>query len=59
MYDIAKRKSFENLENIWLKEIKANNGQDLPVYVVGNKMDLNERRGVPKAEAERWAVTTK
>ena len=53
MYDITKRKSFENLTN-WLNEIGRSGGENLPVYVVGNKMDLDDRRAVPKAEAERW-----
>ncbi len=54
MYDITKRKTFENLEQIWLKEARAHGGDSLPIYVVGTKMDLDERRGIPKAEAERW-----
>lgn len=57
MYDISKRKTFDNLEAVWLKEIKANGGENLPVYVVGNKMDLDERRGMPKNEAERWTTS--
>mmetsp|Transcript_20835 Transcript_20835/g.25528 ORF Transcript_20835/g.25528 Transcript_20835/m.25528 type:complete len:87 (-) Transcript_20835:128-388(-) len=54
MYDVARRKTFENLDQVWLKEIRTSGGDQLPVYVVGNKSDLDERRGVPKAEAERW-----
>ena len=57
MYDIAKRRSFDNLEAVWLKEIRANGGENLPVYVVGTKCDLDERRGVPKQEAERWTTS--
>jgi len=54
MYDVTRRKTFENLESVWLREMKAGGGDSLPVYVVGNKMDLDGKRAIPKAEAERW-----
>lgn len=56
-YDITKRKTFDNLEQIWLKEARAHGGEALPIYVVGTKMDLDDRRAIPKAEAERWVST--
>ena len=59
MYDIGRRKSFENLDMVWLKEIRISGGDSLPVYVVGNKSDLDDRRQVPKSEAEKWTMNTK
>ena len=53
MYDITKRKTFENLAN-WLAEAARAEGGSLPVYVIGNKLDLDDRRAVPQQEAERW-----
>ena len=54
LFDITKPKSFQNLAN-WHKEAATSGGENLPIYVVGTKEDLDERRSVPKAEAERWA----
>ena len=54
MYDVTKPKSFQNLDN-WLKEAQRSGGENLPIYVVGNKADLDDRRSVQKAEAERWS----
>ena len=54
MYDVTKRKSFENLEN-WRQEAIRSGGEALSVYVVGTKNDQDDRRAVPKAEAERWS----
>ena len=53
MYDITKKKTFENMAN-WMAEASRADGAGLPVYVIGNKMDLDDKRAVPKAEAERW-----
>lgn len=47
MYDITKKRSFENLNN-WMGEVsRADGGATLPVYVIGLKSDLNDRRAVP------------
>ena len=54
-YSIANRESFENLNN-WLEQL--NNADDLskkPIIIVGNKLDLNEFRVVPKEEGEKFA----
>ena len=53
MYDVTKPRTFQNLDN-WLKEAQRSGGETLPIYVVGTKADLDDRRSVQKAEAERW-----
>ena len=53
MYDISKKKSFESLDG-WVKEAQKNGGESLPIFVVGNKSDLDGRRGAPKQEVEKW-----
>lgn len=54
MYDITNKRSFENL-NTWMGEAsRADGGANLPVYVIGNKSDLDGRRAVPQQDAERW-----
>lgn len=53
-YDITKRRSFENLNN-WMGEAsRAEGGANLPVYVVGTRLDLDDRRAVPASDAEKW-----
>ena len=43
MYDVTKPKTFSNMEN-WLKEAQRSGGENLPIYVVGTKNDLDDRR---------------
>ena len=51
VYDINKITTFENLDN-WLKDLKQHTEQDLPVFVVGNKNDLD--RNVTDEEAKQF-----
>ena len=55
MYDITNRKTFERI-NFWLKEIKEHNKiEDLFVCLVGNKLDLEDKREVSTEEGENYA----
>ena len=55
IYDINNKKSFENIEN-WLNEIenkkKKNN---IPLVLIGNKIDLEKEREVSFQEGEKLA----
>ena len=42
VYDITRLESFENLKNIWYKELNENVEQNPIIAVVGNKSDLYE-----------------
>ena len=42
IYDIANRKSFNNLNN-WIEDIKDNSIKDCQIVIVGNKSDINNR----------------
>ncbi len=54
VFDITHRKSFLNVKK-WLKEIK-NNGLENPiVFLVGNKIDSNEKRQINYDEAFQLA----
>ena len=56
IYDVTSRKSFERIDD-WLIELKENNKIDeLYVVLVGNKIDLDERREVSKEEGEKYAA---
>ena len=42
MYDITKKRSFENLEK-WLQELMNNGSEDMTLMLIGNKTDLRMR----------------
>ena len=55
VYDISNRKSFERVE-FWLKELKENNKiDDLYLYLVGNKKDLEGKRMISTDEGKKFA----
>ena len=39
VYDISRRPSFDALD-VWLKDLRQHTEADIPVFIVGNKMDL-------------------
>ena len=56
IYDVGNRKSFERLE-YWISELKENNKIDeLYTILVGNKIDLREKRVISREEGERYAL---
>ena len=55
IYDITNRKSFERI-NFWLKELKENNRiEELYTCLIGNKLDLEEKREVSAEEGAAYA----
>ena len=55
IYDVCNRKSFERI-GFWLNELKENNKIDeLYTILVGNKIDLPERRVISREEGEKYA----
>ena len=55
VYDISNRKSFDRV-GFWLKELKENNKlDDLYLYLVGNKKDLEEKRMISTDEGKKFA----
>ena len=55
IYDVCNRKSFERIE-YWISELKENNKIDeLYTILVGNKIDLPERRVISREEGEKYA----
>lgn len=53
MFDLTNRESF-NHGHRWLKEIKSNAG-NIPVLMIGNKVDLTNAIYVSQIEAEQFA----
>ena len=55
IYDIGNRKSFQRID-FWLKELKENNRIDeLFICLVGNKIDLEDKRVITTEEGEKYA----
>ena len=56
IYDLTKRDTFEKLE-FWLEDLKENsdNLNNLFIYLIGNKNDLEEKREVDFEEANKFA----
>jgi 50S ribosomal subunit-associated GTPase HflX len=55
VYDLTNERSFENLENYWLKEIRNHAPQNAVLLMVGNKADLETERKVTFDRAEKLA----
>lgn len=45
IYDITNRGTFEGVEN-WIKEAKVNGEKDCACILLGNKLDMEDRRKV-------------
>lgn len=53
MYSVNERQSFQNIIS-WMKQIKTNNAENVVIFLVGNKCDLEDRQ-VEKEEGEEMA----
>ena len=54
VYDITNKESFQNVF-MWGKEIKDKSEDSKPIILIGNKMDLEDKRCVSKEEGEELA----
>ena len=54
VYDITNKESFENLY-VWLKDLTNININEVIICIVGNKIDLNEKREVSNEEGQKYA----
>ena len=54
VYSITNKLSFENCKK-WLKDLNPVIQNTIPVFVIGNKCDLNEKREVLKEEGENFS----
>ena len=50
VYDITRKNTFVNIDK-WIGDLKNNGDENMIVYLVGNKSDLNDMREVRKDEA--------
>lgn len=54
VYDITMRQSFVNVEK-WFDQIRRYSGTDVPIVLVGNKVDLDESRVVASDEVRDYS----
>ena len=61
VYDISKKKSFENLEKKFnlVKEMAEKENVDIKIIIVGNKKDLENKREVTTEEGKQFAKKKK
>lgn len=56
-YDITRDETFNNLAE-WHKEVKQHAAEDVMIYLVGNKAELEDQREVSFERAVEWANAT-
>ena len=54
VYDITDVDSFSKM-SMWVKELRQQLGNELPIIIVGNKCDLENNRQIKLADAEAYA----
>ena len=55
VYDITNKDSFIHVQN-WIKETKELKREDVIFVLVGNKIDLEDKRAISRKEAEEFAA---
>ena len=55
VYDVTKAKSFEEIKNYWINQIKENSPENIILVIVANKSDLIEQKQVDEGEARNFA----
>ena len=56
VYDVSRKETYDALD-IWLKDIRDHTEQDIPIFVAGNKCDL--QRAVQAEEAKVYSVSSR
>ena len=54
VYSIDNEDSFTNIEK-WLNDIKTQSNPDVKIFLIGNKVDLDEKRRITKEQGEKFA----
>ena len=54
MYDITNKKSFESIPE-WIKSIRDSKGENFPMILLGNKLDIEDIRVISEKEGKELA----
>ena len=55
VYDITNRQSFEDVQT-WIKDCKKNTKNNILFVLIGNKIDLDDKRVITYEEGEKYAT---
>ena len=58
VYDITRKESFNNIP-IWIKDLTNVKFEEVIFVLIGNKIDLNDKREVNKEEGEKYSQQNK
>ena len=58
VYAINNKDTFENIE-MWLRELRTHSNPDAKVFLIGNKVDLENQRQVDKEKGEQFCKENK
>ena len=58
VYAINNKESFDNIE-MWLRELRTHSNPDAKVFLIGNKIDLENERQITKEQGEQLAKDNK
>ena len=53
VYNVTDRNSFENVD-LWFKELRTHSNPNVKVFLIGNKIDLDDQRKVQTEEGEKY-----
>ena len=54
MYDITNKSSFKSISE-WIESAREHKGENYPIIIIGNKIDLEEKRKITTEEGENLA----
>jgi len=54
VYDIIRKETFESLDT-WINDIRSRHEQEVPIFIVGNKEDLENDRKISFKEAQDFS----
>ena len=54
VFDVTRKETFEHVAS-WLQDAKDNSNLDISILLIGNKVDLADKREVSREEAEAYA----
>ena len=58
VYAINSKESFENIE-MWMRELRIHSSPDVKLFLIGNKVDLENERKITKEQGENFAKINK
>ena len=56
VYDISDIKAYQDLD-IWIKDLRSQTDQELPIFIVGNKSDRENERQITYKEAQEFSLS--